>query len=147
MKFLNQRGYSLIEIGVALGIMLVGIFVITRGMDSMREITEDTLTLSANERQINMIADNLRTGLEQYQINFDQSDKRLEEILKVDTLPMAWDVGKNGPAENCPTCKGRYGYSIQVLERYRGLFLVTLRVTHKDWSEPFRDYKFVVTVK
>lgn len=143
----NSKGFTLIETGVALGVAAIGAFMILKGMDSMRDLTEDTLLLSSNERQIHAIADNLRTGLEQQQINFDYSDASTKRELKIEDLPMGWDVGISAPKDSCPNCRGRYGYTIQVLERYRGLYQVTLRVTHKEWREPFRDYKFVVTVK
>jgi len=143
----SSKGFTLIETAVALGVAAIGSFLILKGMDSMRDLTEETLLLSSNERQIHAIADNLRTGIEQHQINFDYSDASTNRELKLEDLPMAWDVGQSAPKEECKNCRGRYGYTIQVLERYRGLYQVTLRVTHKEWREPFRDYKFVVTVK
>lgn len=147
MRIKTQAGFTMVEIFIALAIMAVGIYGVTTGMDSMRDIAEDTMILSANERQINNIADNIRTGLEQYQINFNYTDQSTQTELKVQDLPMAWDIGINARAVDCPNCKGKYGYTVQVLEAYRGLYMVTLRITHKDWSEPYRDYKFVVTLK
>ena len=147
MKRLNARGYTFVEVMVALGLLTLISYLISEGIDQMRGISDDTLTLSANERQITTIADNIRTGLDSYQINFDHSDAAREAALDVKKLPMAWDVGVSAPVAECSVCKGRYGYTVQMLEQYRGLYLVTLRIKHETWREPYRDYQFVVTAK
>jgi len=143
----GQRGYSFVEVLLALGLLALMSYFVSEGLDQMRGLSNDTLTLSANERQITTIADNIRTGLDSYQVNFAHSAEAREVALDEKSLPMAWDLGVTAPVAECKVCKGRYGYTVQILEQYRGLYLVTLRVKHEDWTEPFRDYQFVVTAK
>ncbi|MDG0816354.1 type II secretion system protein [Bdellovibrio svalbardensis] len=150
----NQKGQTIIESLVGLGLIAIVGFAFTGGMVALRNTTKSAVNLSATERQINDIAENIKSGVENYQVNYnyDQmgSMKNANEALQVESLPMAWDNDKVLPREQCPNCAGSYGYIIQPLEIYRGLYQVTLRMTHKDWiskGEPFRDYTFVVSTK
>ncbi|HEY8279619.1 MAG TPA: type II secretion system protein [Bdellovibrionota bacterium] len=147
----NQRGFTLLEVMFALGILIVGTYLAAEGVNQIEDLSKDTRTLSATERQINLIVDNIRTGLGNYQISYDYSREAKEELLDLKKLPMAWaagvveEVAKCEPKKTCP--QGRYGFVVQPVERFRGLYTVTLRMTHKDWKEPYRDYEFLVTVQ
>ena len=150
----KQNGQSIVEALVGLGLISVVGLTFTGGMISLRNTTKSAVNLSATERQINDIAENIKSGVENYQVNYNYDDpgsaKNSGEALAVDKLPMAWDNDKTLPRESCPNCPGTYGYIIQPLEAYRGLYVVTLRMTHKDWiakGENFRDYSFVVSAK
>ena len=61
---------------------------------------------------------------------------------------MAWDLGVNLPVSQCPNCRGKYGFVIQPLDMFRGLYTVTLRFTYQDWGNGvYKDYIFLVSAK
>ena len=148
----SQAGVTLLEIMLALGLLAVGSYLTIEGIGQMTSITKETKNLSSTERQINVIVDNIRTGLGVYQITFDPSTSVKEQMLNISTLPMAWNVGavvpvkECEPKKNCPA--GRYGFVVQPkTASSKGLYQVTLRMTHPDWNEKYRDYEFLVTVQ
>ncbi|WP_413561275.1 type IV pilus modification PilV family protein [Bdellovibrio sp. HCB209] len=146
--FKSQKGQSIVEALIALGMMSVIGFTFVGGLTSLRKLSTNSLLSSATDRQVADISENIKAGVQDYQINFNYSPEEVNEILKVSNLPMAWDVGRVAAKADCPTCGGTYGYIIQPYEKYRGLYLVTLRMTHKSWvGETHRDYNFVVSAK
>lgn len=145
----NQQGQTIVEALVGFGLIAIVGFAFVGGMVSLRNTTRSTVVLSSSEKQISDIAENIKAGVENYQVNFNY-DKSASSLLKPDDLPMAWDNGIVALRSECPECAGTYGYTIQPYEEYRGLYKVTLRMTHKSWiekGEPFRDYIFVMSAK
>lgn len=146
---INNKGQTIIEaiIGFAL-ISIVGLAFVG-GLVSLRNTTKNSVVKSASEKQINEIAENIKAGVENYQIDFDfNGDDSV--ALDVETLPMAWDDGLITTRKECPQCPGFYGYTIRPYEQYRGLYKLTLRITHRTWAErgePFREYSFVMSAK
>lgn len=145
----NNRGQTIVESLV--GFALIGIvgMVFVGGMVSLRNTTRQTVVLSSSEKQIKDIADNIKAGVENYQVNFNY-DTSVADSLDIRKLPMGWDNGVVAPRDQCTGCAGTYGYVIQPYEAFRGLYKVTLRMTHKAWTEKgetFRDYVFVVSAK
>lgn len=146
----NQRGVTVLEVMFAIGVLVVGTYVTVKGIDSMQDMTRNTRTISNTDRQIAMIIENIRTSLAQYQVNYTFDADSRNDALK--EMPMEWSAGVERPVTNdCKTKKiclpGRYGFVVQPIEAYRGLYEVTLRMTHTDWKEDFREYKFLVTVQ
>lgn len=145
----NNKGQTIVEALVGFGLITMVGFTFVGGMVSLRNTTKQTVILSATDKQVNDIAENIKSGVENYQVNFDSS-KSTSELLNPKNLPMAWDNGKVALRDECPTCAGTYGFVIQPNETYKGLYQVTLRVTHKSWiekGEAYRDYSFVVSAK
>ncbi|WP_415062942.1 type II secretion system protein [Bdellovibrio sp.] len=153
----NQKGITIIEslLGLAM-ITLVGSFFIS-GILSMKKVAKDSGTKNALYKQINDVIENIRPNVRMYQINYFQTDEERNNALALDTLPMAWGSGIMTTAEQCPDCPGRYGFVIQAYPGMSGLYLVTVRLSHKDWSKGsaqsqeaganaygFVDYQFVV---
>lgn len=148
-KTQNQKGQTIVEALIGLGLISMVGLTFVGGMVSLRNTTKNTLVMSSTDKQVNDIAENIKSGVENYQVNFN-SEKSVSEILNPDSLPMAWDNGKVALRSECKTCAGTYGYVIQPYPEYRGLYKVTLRVTHKSWiekGEAFKDYHFVVSAK
>lgn len=143
----GQSGMAIIQSIMALAILLIASFIFVGALQSMRSQVKGTLVTNSSEREVNEIIENLRSGIENYQVDFSASDSDLDQVLRPETLPMAWDIGIQTEAENCRQCQGRYGYVIQPFEGYRGLYLVTVRLTNKEWREPFKDYQFTVTTR
>ncbi|MEK2646138.1 hypothetical protein [Bdellovibrio sp. BCCA] len=153
----NNKGISIIEslLGLAM-ITLVGSFFIS-GVLGMKKIAKDSGTKNSVYKQINDVIENIRPNVRMYQINYVQTDEERNNALALDKLPMAWGNGKLEPKETCPGCPGRYGFVIQAYPGIKGLYLVTVRLSHKDWegssdskggkgesSFGFVDYQFVV---
>ncbi|MGE5085039.1 MAG: type II secretion system protein [Bacillota bacterium] len=122
-------------------------------MQKLRMNTDDDRILN---KQINDIIESIRPNLKMYQLSYDNS-KTNAERLDLGTLPMAWGNGLQVRASDCSSCPGRYGYVIQSYEGYYGIYLVTLRFSHKDWATKkgttnpaefgYVDYEFVVNVQ
>lgn len=145
----NQKGQTIVEAIVGFGLITLVGLTFVGGMVTLRNTTKSTILLSATDKQVNDIAENIKAGVENYQINYD-SERSVSELLNPATLPMAWDNGKVALRKDCDTCPGTYGYVIQPYPEYRGLYKVTLRVTHRSWidkGEAFKDYHFVVSAK
>lgn len=145
----DTQGFTLLEVLLALGILVVVSFAFVGGLASLKGNSRESLLLSSSSRQVDDVAENIKAGIENYQINFNYHDGKVK-ALKLESLPMAWDIGILTTREQCPDCAGTYGYLIQPLEKFRGLYIVTLRMTHKMWKakgETYRDYSFVVSAK
>ncbi|GEM_PF-929922 len=152
----NQQGFSILEslLGLAM-ITLVGSFFIS-GTLSMRKVAKESGTKNSLYKQINDIIENVRPNVRMYQINFVQTEQEKNNMLALDALPMAWGNGMLVTKDKCKDCPGRYGFVIQAYPGMRGLYLVTVRVSHKDWAQDtskqkinpkdfgFVDYEFVV---
>jgi hypothetical protein len=93
------------------------------------------------------VIENMRSAIENFQITYDATPTQKEASLKVENLPVAWSLDLTAPVVDCLKCPGRLGYTIQPFDGMRGLYLVTVRVTHTDWTEAYRDYEFVVGAK
>lgn len=142
----NNKGQSILESLIGLGLIVVVGFALISGVLALRKTTKGTVNLSATERQINDIAENIKAGVENYQVNYNYKDD-IDTLLNPKDLPMRWDIGVAVPKAQCPDCYGSFGYVIVPYEKFRGLYKVTLRMTHKNWTEPYRDYVFVVSAK
>lgn len=151
MKRMNEKGFTLIEIMLALGILVLGVYLTVEGVNQMDSSARSSRLLSSTERTINTIVDNIRTSLGSYQITFDSSTATKNRLLDVASLPMAWgpglitSVAACAPTKTCPT--GRYGFIITPMPNYRGLYNVTLRMTTPEWKDAYREFNFVATVQ
>lgn len=145
----NNKGQSIVEVLVGLGLISIIGFAFSGGMVQLRNTTKDSVVLSATDRQVSDIAENIKSGVENYQVNYNYG-VTAGSLLDLSSLPMAWDNGIVAARTDCPKCAGTYGYVIQPVDSYRGLYQVTLRMTHKAWAakgEQYRDYVFVVSAK
>ncbi|XGC79882.1 hypothetical protein ACES2L_11130 [Bdellovibrio bacteriovorus] len=150
----NQKGISILEslLGMAM-ITLVGSFFIS-GTLSLKKVAKESTTKNSLYKQINDVIESIRPNVRMYQINYLGTDQERNNALALDTLPMAWGNGLITTAEKCRACPGRFGYVIQTYPGMKGLYLVTVRLSHKDWAEStsvtnpsafgFVDYQFVV---
>ncbi|KHD89636.1 MAG: hypothetical protein OM95_02625 [Bdellovibrio sp. ArHS] len=146
MKTWNNKGQTLVEALVGFALLTIVGTAFVGGMAQLRKTTAQTVQLSSSDKQINDIAENIKAGVENYQVNFNY-EEGTSGVLALDKLPMAWDSGRVARREDCKECAGTYGYTIQPYEEFRGLYKVTLRMTHKSWTDPYRDYVFVVSAK
>lgn len=137
---LNQKGFTLIEVLVALTMILTVGSLFSLGFLNYQKIHLKTKTSSNVMKQINNLVESIRPNLQAYQINFDPGTQ-----LSADSLPMAWNKDYIGKASDCPDCPGRMGYTIQPTTQ-SGLYLVNVMVTHKEWKD-CEYYQTYVSVK
>jgi type II secretory pathway pseudopilin PulG len=149
----SSSGFSLLETMIATGLLAAFIATSSVIYISIQKHTSDAARNSVANAEINNILDNIRTGVQNYQLNFD-STATPTTTLQTANLPMAWDVGVITTAAACPHCKGRYGFYIQPILSgsgsltYPGLDMVYVRISNSDWPDPsYQDYQFVVSVK
>lgn len=159
---LTNKGFSILEAMLGLAMLtLVGSFFIS-GITGMRKVAKDSGTKNSLYKQINDVIENIRPNVRMYQITYGTSDEERDRLLAVDKLPMAWGNGSLSTAEKCPSCPGRYGYVIQAYPSIKGLYIVTVRMSHKDWAQGqetqdgtptavgsygYLDYQFVVNAQ
>lgn len=152
---LNNAGVTILE--SLLGLALIGIVMssFVGGIVSMNKVRGEADGSRILNKQINDIIEGIRPNLKLYQLSYDSS-KNSSERLDLKNLPMAWGNGVQAKASECKDCPGRYGYMIQSYDGYYGLYLVTVRFSHKEWSTKknptiseygFVDYEFVVNVQ
>jgi prepilin-type N-terminal cleavage/methylation domain-containing protein len=148
---IKQRGFTLVEIMLAVAVLVVGAYLTAEGVNQMDSAAKDTRLLSSTERTINAIADNIRTSLGSYQITYDASVATKNKMLDVAKLPMAWGPGLIVSVTTCTATKscpiGRYGFLITPMPNYRGLYSVTLRMTTPEWKDAYREFTFLATVQ
>lgn len=147
-KFSSQeRGFTLVENLMAILIGVIGLSAIISGVVMYGKVNKSIEVLDSTENNINQIAESIRANIGSFQINNQFSGANIDVLLDPKKLPMAWDTDITASAEDCPSCLGRFGFVIQPFEAYRGLYLVTLRVTYASWGSTYKDYEFVVSAK
>lgn len=144
----NQHGFSIVENLVALSLMVTSGLAIMTSILVVRGVGMEIETKSSEEKQILQIVENIRTSPENYQVAFLTGDLDKEQILRPETLPMAWGNNMVAEASKCAACPGRFGYVVQPFSGMRGLYLVTLRMSHESWKDPnYKDFEFVVSAR
>ncbi|MBS1971605.1 MAG: prepilin-type N-terminal cleavage/methylation domain-containing protein [Bdellovibrionales bacterium] len=137
---LNQKGFTILEVLVALAMIVTVGSLFSLGFLNYQAIHLKAVNSSIVMKQINNLVESIRPNLQAYQINFDSNTQ-----LSADNLPMAWNKDYIGRVEDCPDCPGRLGYTIQPTTQ-SGLFLVNVMVTHKEWKES-EYYQTYVSIK
>lgn len=143
---MNQKGFSLVETLVAVALVALVGFSLVVGIHHFRTIVSNAQLSQTIDRQIMDVVENIRPNINLYQIDYTLSEAERMATLNPDRLPMAWDIGILARARDCDYCAGRYGYVIQPYPVYPGLYLLTVRLTHRSWDS-YRDYTFLVTAK
>ncbi|MFM6929285.1 MAG: hypothetical protein ACKOX6_12535 [Bdellovibrio sp.] len=152
----NNGGMSLVEALLGFALIAVVASSFTSGILAIKKMQSSTEGDQLLNKQVNDIIESIRPNLKMYQLSYDNS-KPNSERLDLATLPMAWGNGLQMKASDCSSCPGRFGYVIQSYEGYYGVYLVTVRFSHRDWSTKkgtsnpadfgYHDYEFVVNVQ
>lgn len=146
----NENGSILIDILLAMSVIGVVAYTSASGLSQIELAMNSISTKQSLGTEVNELVESIRNNLESYQINYnfipDGTSVYKNAELDLQNLPMAWDSGIQAPIDQCTTCRGRFGYSIQPYERFRGLYIVTIAVTHTEWPNP-KKFQFVVTTK
>jgi prepilin-type N-terminal cleavage/methylation domain-containing protein len=148
MKKMINKGFSLVELMVSVAIFgtVVVIYIgITKNFyQSNKGILETTVV----NNYVNGIYNNIQSNIELYQVSYDSSKFRnMTSALSLQqNLPIAWDATKLEDVTSCPLCPGRMGYIIEPVIGYRGLYKLTIRVTHPKIIG-FKDYVMLLVGK
>ena len=146
---LTQQGSSTIELMAGAAAILISVAAFISLYLYSLSLTKNIQLTSTTSKLVGTILENVRNSSQNMQVNFDYTTAA-GDFLNVNQLPMAWDDGLITTAASCPGCPGRYGYTIQPYEQQRGLYIVTVRLTHTKWkteNPSYRDYTFVTSGK
>lgn len=150
-KLLNQAGMGLLEIMVGISIASVGSFILLNGIDFL---TTKKAVVDKNANLENMISGligSIRSNIVMEKIDFEPekflNNSTYEAVEK--SLKLCWVNDGIIPLEAYPKCPGKLGYVVTTFKvgamEYRGLYKVTLRMTHSDlFPNQFREYVFIV---
>lgn len=144
----NQKGFSLLEVMVAAGVMGVILYLFTDGTSFLSQRNKQLEELLIMERHVNALYENIQSNIDVYQITYNPREfNQNSDPSKIEKyLPMAWDMKVLTDVKNCPTCPGRMGFIIVPLDGYRGLYKLTIRATHPK-VPAFKDYIFLINGK
>ncbi len=149
VKVINSnRGFTILESLVGIGLLGILLSISISSVQQVKKISQSTNVSESSDKQILQIIENVRSSMNSFKATYDYYDEaKAESLLADDKLAMAWDTNTNTTVEKCPTCNGRYGYVLQPYEKFRGLFILTLKINHKNWAGGPKTYKFLVTAK
>ena len=135
--YTNKKGMSLVEIMIA--VALLGIFttVSYRGVSLWKKDLSTLKRTVTSEDIIANIRKSLATKGAILQVDYTETSA-VKLLSDANNLTMAWStsgdvlsVAKCG--EKCPA--GRYGFVVKPVAGARGLYHMTIKVTHAKWKE------------
>ena len=132
----NNRGVSLIEVVISMGIVGVAVTLYIGANRSTSDLASRAETQTVLQKNIVNYVESISSDVGFYQVNYNNQedfDNINDPDQLMDILPIAWNKNIIASVEECPTCRGRMGYSISPLEgQYRGLFTLRFKVLHPD---------------
>jgi prepilin-type N-terminal cleavage/methylation domain-containing protein len=150
MKLASKRGASLVEVMIASAILGIAAAYTMSSLDNISRSRKQAIGLQGRHEIVYSLVENIRDNVGMFQISYDgntSSTGNVDVVLTEDKLSHAWSNAKVSTVEECPECPGRYGYLIQPMDGFRGLYIVTLRMTNKELFEGMREYQFITTIK
>ncbi|MBI1860814.1 MAG: prepilin-type N-terminal cleavage/methylation domain-containing protein [Deltaproteobacteria bacterium] len=149
---MNQRGQSILEVLVAMGLLAIGVMAFAFSSKLTTTGIRNVASVSARDRAVSTLILNIRSNPKLYQVTnvpvgtLAPNGKLVSENL-LSNLPLAWSKNFVGPVDQCVSCAGRMGYVIQPVDTLPGMFQITVRVTSSDlYSGARRDYQFLATL-
>lgn len=143
---LNNKGVSLAEIMVGVGIFGVVSYIFMGSSSFMSSLNSDVKNKLNVERTVVGLFEKIQSNSSRYQITSDPSDflsvTNKDELMK--TLPLAWNDRVLVDVEECSQCKGRLGFIVTPHPDYRGLYKLHIRTTHLTLIDNFKDYSFLI---
>jgi prepilin-type N-terminal cleavage/methylation domain-containing protein len=143
-----NRGFSFVEVTVAAAILSMAIVAFMGSTNFFNKRTKDSQESILISNYVGGIYNSIQSNLDLYQVTYDSKDfydttspEKLQE-----KLPLGWDSTQISKKETCSGCVGRMGYIIEPISGYRGLYKLTVRVTHPK-IEGFRDYTMILVGK
>lgn len=132
IKFFNKKGFTLVEMMIAGGILAVVIMVTTQGMSVVFKEMRRTSELSEKRAVISNLMKSVRANPRLYQAHFiSYTDQEREAKLQKDNLPLAWDSNGIYEKADCASCVGRLGIMIEPSGMVAGAFIMRMRLFDK----------------
>lgn len=128
----NNAGFSLVEVIVSVGLLALASYYGLTHMGMFQKNITHIEARSNSQVVVSSVIDQVAGNVAIMQSNFDTS----EGADTVEELPYAWD--DNGlivPESECEDCEGRVGVMLTPMKGYKGLFLLTIRVGHRNFDE------------
>ncbi len=142
----NEYGFTLVE--VLVGFAIIGIVAtgLIGGSKYLNRFSNDVENKLSVERAALSLSRNIQNNVALYQVDYNAgvflSMTSKAQLMK--ELPLAWDEKTLTDVDQCPACEGRMGFVIEPLTTYRGLYKLTIKVTHARYIETFKEYTFLV---
>ena len=134
----NSTGMGLIEAMMAAGMLAIITAGVYKGVDMWTQILSTEKSTSISDGIKTEIIQSFASQAQFMQI--DYSTRSASQILS-GRLPMAWNkFGKKVPVSICEINKecprGRYGVVVKAVTGHKGIYKMTIKITHDDWSDP-----------
>lgn len=153
-KILNSSGMSLMEIMIGIGLFGVMTWAFIGGSSYITKQTSNVRSDVSQSRILDSLLMSVRGHAGVYKVNFDPRDFieaiGEEELQNPLRLPLAWNDKVITTIENCPKCAGRLGFIVSPVPSYRGMYKLTIRMTHpsiKKQGLNFKDFDYLIKGK
>lgn len=145
---LGKSGMTMIELLMASAVFgLIGSLLLM-GLNTVFRAERRTRQRTAEDRMVLGILSNVQANLHLFPTSTNQvgsSGAQTEIEQMTDKMPMAFSDSDFVSVDQCPTCPGRFGYVIQPMQGMNSLYLVTLRLKHRDLygANGIKEYRFL----
>lgn len=139
----NNKGFGLLESIIGMAIIVIFAAIYSGGLIQFKKQAERAININVADKEVLAVIESVRQDLGSQKLNFMTGSSGIAKELDPSKLPYAWSKFGTMKAEDCPTCAGKYGYTIQPIVGFSGLYIVTIRMSHLDWPT-YKDFKFVI---
>lgn len=145
----NTQGIALVETIVAAAIIGVSAFFIINSSGIWSQRIKKIQVSGAEVAISDIIIQSALANGRSLQVDYSERTAKeiLDDLVEKDELPMAWtSQGRLVPAEQCPTCLGRYAFVVKPVAQYRGLYQVVIRMVMQEpqKEKTFKDYSTLI---
>ena len=142
----NQKGFTVIEILVALVVGSITVYATTSYLTFMAGLNERMKLRRVTGNTVHSYAESMRFNMSLYQVNFDNTVSREESLMDAANLPLGISKNNVVPRSECAKvgCQAHLGYIISPSIFIRNLYELKFRITSPDgkvsWDQSFNYY-------
>lgn len=146
----QPKGIALVETIIAAAIIGVSAFFIINSSGLWNQRIKKIQVSGAEVAISDIIIQSALANGRSLQVDYTEKSAKeiLDDLMERKELPMAWtSQGRLLPAEQCPTCPGRYAFVVKPVPQYRGLYQVVIRMVMQGplLENNFKDYSTLIT--
>lgn len=143
---LNQRGFTMIEVVVVSGLIVVVVFSLTTALRMSQQFLSQVRGKRNRDRVVSSTLKNVVENIALFQKNFNTSDDWAQTLLDPKALPIPWDDNSvYNSLQECPNCPGRMGFVIQPISGMPGMNRLKIRITHSTLIQGYLDYVYILS--